>query len=101
MYKDSFAKKIKKAREDTGLTQRDVAAETEIHPSTIAKYESAKLEPDLEKLGILADFYGVSVDWLLGTAGTNNIDKNDLKKMTFESIRQQRLQEKDIKKKRN
>jgi transcriptional regulator with XRE-family HTH domain len=101
MYKDSFSKKIKKAREDTGLTQRDVAAETNIHPSTIAKYENAKLEPDLEKLGILADFYGVSVDWLLGTAGTNNIDKNDTKKMTIESIKQQKIQDKEIKKKRS
>ena len=69
MYSEAFPSRIKKARCDTGFTQRNVAIETGIPPSTIAKYETGKLEPDLEKLGILADFYGVSVDWLLGTNG--------------------------------
>lgn len=69
MYKEGFASKIKKARIDTGFTQKEVSKETKITRSTIAKYELGQLEPDLEKLGILADFYQVSVDWLLGTKG--------------------------------
>ena len=69
MYREAFPAKIKKARHETGFTQRDVASETKIPMSTIAKYETGKLEPDLEKLGILADFYGISLDWLLGTKG--------------------------------
>ena len=69
MYAEIFPSRIKHARSSTGLTQRDVAKETGIPLSTIAKYETAKLQPDLEKLGILADFYEVSVDWLLGTKG--------------------------------
>ena len=69
MYKEGFASKIKKAREDTGFTQKEVEYETGIARSTIAKYETEKLEPDIEKLGILADFYGVSTDWLLSTKG--------------------------------
>jgi transcriptional regulator with XRE-family HTH domain len=92
---------MRKARNDTGLTLREVEALTNIDKATLSRYENGKLEPDIEKLGLLSDTYGVSVDWLLGTAGTNNIDKNDLKKMTFESIRQQKLQEKEIKKKRS
>ena len=69
MYKEAFADKIKSARNKTGFTQREVSRETGIAPSNIAKYETGKLEPDLEKLGILADFYEISVDWLLGTKG--------------------------------
>lgn len=69
MYRESFPSKIQKARHNTGFTQREVAKETGIPNATIAKYETGKLEPDLEKLGILADFYGVSADWLLGTRG--------------------------------
>lgn len=69
MYRELFPSKIKKARSATGFTQREVGQETKIPISTIAKYETGKLEPDLEKLGTLADFYGVSVDWLLGTKG--------------------------------
>lgn len=70
MYAEGFPSKIKKARENTGFTQQQVSEETDIPRSTIGKYETGKLEPDLEKLGVLADFYGVSVDWLLGTKGT-------------------------------
>ena len=69
MYQEGFSSKIKRARIDTGFTQIEVAKETGIAQSTIAKYETGALQPDLEKLGILADFYGVSVDWLLGTKG--------------------------------
>ena len=67
MYAEAFPSKIKKAREDTGFTQREVAEEVNLPQSTIAKYETGKLEPSLETLGKLADFYGVSADWLLGT----------------------------------
>ena len=69
MYAEGFPSKIKKARNDIGFTQEEVERETKIKRSNISKYESGTLEPDLEKLGILADFYGVSVDWLLGTKG--------------------------------
>ena len=69
MYAEGFQTKIQKARHDTGFTQREVSKETGIAQSTIAKYETGRLQPDLENLGLLADFYGVSLDWLLGTRG--------------------------------
>lgn len=69
MYAEAFPSRIAKARYDKGYTQMEVSNLTGIPNSTIAKYETGKLQPDLEKLGILADFYGVSIDWLLGTRG--------------------------------
>lgn len=69
MYRESFHSKLKKARANTGFTQREVAKETRIPQSTIANYETGRTEPDIENLGILADFYGVSADWLIGTRG--------------------------------
>lgn len=69
MYRESFAQKLKKAREKTGFTQEETSLETKIPRSTIANYESGRTEPDIENLGILADFYQVSVDWLIGTNG--------------------------------
>lgn len=71
MYRESFAKKLKKARNDIGFTQRQVAEETGIAQSTIASYEIGRTEPDIETLGILVDFYQVSADWLIGTKGNN------------------------------
>lgn len=72
MYKESFSSKIKQSRIDTRFSQREVAAETGITQSNISKYESGKLEPDIETLGKLIDFYGIRADWLLGTGKTNN-----------------------------
>lgn len=69
MYSEAFPSKIKKARENTGFTQREVAKEVKIPQSTIAKYETGKLEPSLETLGALADFYEIDLNWLLGTKG--------------------------------
>ena len=69
MYREGFPSKLKQAREKTGFTQREVAKETKIPNSTLANYETGRTQPDLETIGILADFYGVSVDWLLGTRG--------------------------------
>lgn len=68
MYREVFAERVKKARQATGLSQREVAQETKIPLSTIAKYETGKLEPDLEKLGILADFFDKPADYFIGRA---------------------------------
>lgn len=67
MYKEFVNEKLKKARNDTGFTQREVERETGIKQSTLASYEIGRTEPDLETLGVLIDFYGISADWLLGT----------------------------------
>lgn len=75
MYAETFASKLKKARNNTGFTQREVAKELKMSKSTIASYETGRTQPDIETLGQLADFYGVSVDWLLGTKGDNIRDK--------------------------
>lgn len=65
MYREGFPSRIKKARLNAGYTQKQIEEITGIKQSTIAKYETGKLEPDLEKLAILAEFYCVSIDWLL------------------------------------
>ncbi len=71
MYVDAFAEKLKSARKKMGFTQKDVALETGIPQSTISKYENKELEPSIEFLGMLADLYEVSADWLIGTKGRN------------------------------
>lgn len=66
MYRETFASRLKKAREETGFTQREISKETKIPQSTLANYETGRTEPDIENLGILAEFYNVSIDWLVG-----------------------------------
>lgn len=66
MYVESFASRLKNAREKAGFTQREIEKETGIKQSTLAGYEIGRTQPDIETLGILAEFYNVSIDWLIG-----------------------------------
>lgn len=72
MYKEAFHEKIRQARLDTGLTQREVAAETGILQSIIAHIEKGNREPSIENLGKLIDFYGVDANWIIGTGKKKN-----------------------------
>ena len=66
MYKEVFALRLFARRKELGLSQITVSNETEITQSNISKFEQGKLEPSLETLGKLANYYQVSIDWLLG-----------------------------------
>lgn len=57
---------IRKLRIDRGLTQAQVAALLSIRQNTYSQYEVGTLNYPVEALMKLADFYGVSVDYLLG-----------------------------------
>lgn len=71
MYKELFGKKLRQARVEAGYTQQQIQEILNINRATLSRYESGEREPDFETLGKLADFYVVSVDWLLGTKGMN------------------------------
>lgn len=71
MYFETFPQKLQQARKAAGYTQRQVAEILNMKQTTIASYEVGRTQPDIETLGKLADFYAVSVDWLIGTQGRN------------------------------
>ena len=59
-------KKIKKLREDKGMMQIDLAKVVGVSPAAVNQWEAGTKKPELAKLVILADFFQVSVDYLLG-----------------------------------
>lgn len=58
--------RLKSLRDDKGLTQADVAKVLGVSRTTYTQYETGKSEPDLATVNRLAEFFNVSVDWLLG-----------------------------------
>lgn len=60
-----FNERLKELREDRGLTQDQLASELNVSRSQISNYETGKFEPDIETLIFLADFFNVSLDYLL------------------------------------
>lgn len=61
-----IGKKLKKLREEKGLKQADIAEMLGVSRTTYTQYETEKSEPDLKTVAKLADFFEVSVDFLLG-----------------------------------
>lgn len=52
--------------EQKGCKASDVAKATGIHPSTFSDWKKGKSVPKPDKLKKIAEFFGVSVDYLLG-----------------------------------
>jgi transcriptional regulator with XRE-family HTH domain len=60
------ASRLKDARLNSGLTQRDVAKHLHIGQSTYCRIENGEAEPSAVQLTTLSSLYGLSVLWLLG-----------------------------------
>ena len=65
MYMEKF-QRIRDLREDKDLTQREVGAAVNVPQRTYAYYESGERMGPPQVLVALAQFYNVSVDYLLG-----------------------------------
>ncbi|MBE6144550.1 MAG: helix-turn-helix transcriptional regulator [Firmicutes bacterium] len=59
--------RIKDLREDHDLTQQEVAKILNCAQQTYSKYELGQLKIDITSLIKLADFYNVSLDYIVGT----------------------------------
>ena len=66
--------RIRALREDRDLRQIDVAAATGIDQKTLSNYETGKTNPDSAAILKLADFFGVTADYLLGRTENNLVD---------------------------
>ena len=62
----SLGDRLRELRDIKGVSQQIVANLIGLDRSTYAYYESGKTEPSLRTLIILADFYDVTLDYLIG-----------------------------------
>lgn len=64
-----IAKTLKDLRLSANLTQKELADKLHIGQSTIVGYEQGRNEPIISILNLYADFFGVTVDEILGRNG--------------------------------
>ncbi|ERI10822.1 helix-turn-helix domain-containing protein [Aneurinibacillus aneurinilyticus] len=77
-----LGKMLKEQRTKRKIRQEDVAKQIGIARTTYAMYEQGKREPDNETLQKLADFFKVSIDYLLGrTKDPNRIVSQETKEL--------------------
>ena len=63
---ETLGQRLRKLRMDKGISVEEVGRLLNIGFSSIAKYERDEQLPPADKLKMLGDFYGVSVDYILG-----------------------------------
>ena len=84
MNGNSLAKRLKMLRESRKLRLQDIAEVLGIPKTTYAHYEKEESEPKISSIVKLSQFYGISVDWLLGA---NEYAKSPPPEDRWESIR--------------
>ena len=61
-----FAERLHALRREMNLTQKQLADVLETTQRKISYWEAGKTEPDLCSLWKIADFFDVSIDYLIG-----------------------------------
>ena len=74
---EKFGRNLKTLRKERGITQEDMANTINTSRSCISNYESGNREPDNETIRIIADYFGVSIDFLLGRSAVKTVFKDD------------------------
>lgn len=70
-----FSQRIKLLRKEKKLTQQNLADFLEVRRSTYGEYERGKIMPPYDKIQRLADYFNVSVDYLMGATNFKTLDE--------------------------
>lgn len=71
----TFTENLKACRKEYGITQKQLAIEIKISERAYQHYEIGTREPNLATLIALADFFGVSLDYLVGRTDNPEVNK--------------------------
>ena len=84
-----MANRIKKLRTARNISTQELATHTGIARSTLGSYETRGINPNAEKAQILADYFEVSVPYLLGSTNTKKEETQGFNTVEeFEKYRQ-------------
>lgn len=76
-------------REKRGLSQASLAKDLNISQASLAMYETNKRKPNVEMLDSIANYFGVTTDYLLGRTPTPEFtakDERDIQKVVGDLI---------------
>lgn len=67
-----LTERLKLLRTEGNLTQKEFASKFNMSDARYNQYETGKREPDYQTLQIFADYFNVSIDYLLGRTDIRN-----------------------------
>lgn len=69
-----FGENLRKLRKGRGMTQSELGGQVGLSKAVISKYETGLGYPSFDVLIRIAQYFGVSTDYLLGVASTRSMD---------------------------
>ncbi len=73
----NFSDRLKKLRNEKGILQRELADYLKVSRVTITQYENGNRTPDDETKKKIAQYFNVSLDYLMGASDIRNPYKED------------------------
>ncbi len=67
--------RLKEIRKSKGISQLKMAMDLNTNQNTISRYETGEREPGINELIKIADYFNVSLDYLLERTNNPNINK--------------------------
>ena len=67
--------RLKEIRKAKGISQLKLAIDLNTNQNTISRYETGEREPGITELIRIADYFNISVDYLLGRTENPRINK--------------------------
>ncbi|MCD1259472.1 helix-turn-helix transcriptional regulator [Paenibacillus athensensis] len=65
-----YGERIAQLRENSALTQEELAGKLGISRAALSHYETSRREPDYDTINKIAAFFNVSIDYLLSSTGS-------------------------------
>jgi transcriptional regulator with XRE-family HTH domain len=66
-----FGKRLKMIREENELTLAQLAEKLNTTKSNLSRYENGKVDPTLDVVIDIANYFNVTLDWMSGTSDLN------------------------------
>lgn len=90
-----FSIKLKTLREEKRISQRDLAKILGISQGSVGNWEAGTREPDFKTVKKIADFFDVSIDYLIGRNVPTNIETFTRQPAKVESFDRKDAQKKE------
>jgi transcriptional regulator with XRE-family HTH domain len=82
----NFATRLRELREENNSTQEKIASLLNLTKANISKYELGRLQPNIETLKLLSNYFNVSIDYLIGITNIKKPEHNDFSKIPILDI---------------
>ena len=82
----NFNEKLISLRKSKGLSQEELGSELNVPRQTISKWESCQSYPDFQRLVLLSDFFGLTLDELVKDIDVQEVREKNLNSERLNSI---------------